>query len=140
MALAELAAALADAELKLAQTRADALAALQAGANRLTSAQVASLSARAATGGGRGGIGGGGLFIESHAPLPIGTKLSMEFSLPESRGEWLHAKGVVAWACPKADHYPFNPGMGIRFTDVAPEIRDRILALVKSAPDQNKAA
>ncbi|MBH0192954.1 MAG: hypothetical protein HP492_14600 [Nitrospira sp.] len=87
-----------------------------------------------------GGIGGGGLFIESQSPLPIGTKLSMEFSLPENPGEWLQAKGVVAWACPKADHYTFNPGMGVRFTEVAPEIRDRILALVKSAPDQNKAA
>ena len=36
-----------------------------------------------------GGIGGGGLFIESFSPLPVGTKIAMEFTLPESPGEWL---------------------------------------------------
>jgi type IV pilus assembly protein PilZ len=79
-----------------------------------------------------GGIGGGGLFIESQAPLPIGTKLTLEFSLPERPTEWLPAKGVVAWVCPKADQYTFSPGMGVRFTDIASDIRDRVLELVKS--------
>ncbi len=79
-----------------------------------------------------GGIGGGGLFIESTTPLPVGTKLAMEFSLPERPNEWLQAKGLVAWVCPKADQYTFSPGMGVRFTDIAPDIRNRVLALVKS--------
>jgi len=79
-----------------------------------------------------GGIGGGGLFIESLTPLPVGTKLAMEFSLPEHPNEWLSAKGLVAWVCPKADQYTFSPGMGVRFTDIAPEIRDRVLHLVKT--------
>ena len=87
-----------------------------------------------------GGIGGGGLFIESLAPLPVGTKLAMEFSLPEKPTEWLPAKGIVAWVCPKADQYTFSPGMGVRFTEVNPEIRDRILELVKSAQSTGKAA
>lgn len=86
-----------------------------------------------------GGIGGGGLFIESLAPLPVGTKLAMEFSLPEQPAEWLPAKGVVAWVCPKADQYTFSPGMGVRFTDIKPETRDRILELVK-AVQQTQAA
>jgi uncharacterized protein (TIGR02266 family) len=79
-----------------------------------------------------GGIGGGGLFIESQAPLPIGTQLSMEFSLPERPSELLSARGVVAWVCPRADQYTFSPGMGVQFTEIAPEARDRILALVKT--------
>src|SRR5512134_185435 len=87
-----------------------------------------------------GGIGGGGLFIESQSPLSIGTKLTMEFSLPERPSEWLPAKGVVAWVCPKADQYTFSPGMGVRFTDVTQEIRDRILELVKSAQNTGQAA
>lgn len=87
-----------------------------------------------------GGIGGGGLFIESLAPLPMGTKLAMEFSLPEKPAEWLPAKGVVAWVCPKADQYTFSPGMGVRFTEVTPEIRDRILELVKAAQESDRAA
>ena len=80
-----------------------------------------------------GGIGGGGLFIESQSPLPVGTKLSMEFSLPEKPTEWLPAKGVVAWVCPKADQYTFSPGMGVRFSEIEPQTRDRILQLVKTA-------
>lgn len=79
-----------------------------------------------------GGIGGGGLFIESQSPLSVGTKLTMEFSLAERTDEWLAAKGVVAWVCPKADQYTFSPGMGVRFTDIAPDIRSRVLDLVKS--------
>jgi uncharacterized protein (TIGR02266 family) len=79
-----------------------------------------------------GGIGGGGLFIESHSPLPVGTKLALEFSLPEKPSEWLPAKGLVAWVCPKADQYTFSPGMGVRFTEISPDIRNRVLELVKS--------
>jgi type IV pilus assembly protein PilZ len=87
-----------------------------------------------------GGIGGGGLFIESLSPLPVGTKLAMEFSLPESESSWLPAKGIVAWVCPKADQYTFSPGMGVRFSDIDPETRDRILALVKTMHDTGQAA
>jgi uncharacterized protein (TIGR02266 family) len=79
-----------------------------------------------------GGIGGGGLFIESLAPLAVGTKLTMEFTLPENPGEWLPAKGIVAWVCPKADQYTFSPGMGVRFVDIAMETRNRVLSLVHS--------
>lgn len=79
-----------------------------------------------------GGIGGGGMFIESAAPLPVGTRLAMEFSLPEHPEEWLPTRGIVAWICPKADHYTFSPGMGVQFTDVTPEVRERILELVKT--------
>ncbi|TLY24147.1 MAG: hypothetical protein E6K66_05920 [Nitrospirae bacterium] len=79
-----------------------------------------------------GGIGGGGLFIESQCPLPVGTKLALEFSLPEQPSEWLPAKGLVAWVCPKADQYTFSPGMGVRFTEINPDIRNRVLELVKS--------
>lgn len=87
-----------------------------------------------------GGIGGGGLFIESQTPLPVGTKLAMEFSLPEKPQEWLPVKGTVAWVCPKADQYTFSPGMGVRFTEIAADVRDQILEVVKSAQDTDKAA
>ena len=87
-----------------------------------------------------GGIGGGGLFIESQTPLPVGTKLAMEFSLPEKPLEWLPVKGTVAWVCPKADQYTFSPGMGVRFTEIAADVRDQILEVVKSAQDTEKAA
>lgn len=87
-----------------------------------------------------GGIGGGGLFIESQSPLPVGTRLAMEFSFPESPEEWMPAKGTVAWICPKADQYTFSPGMGIRFTEIAENVRDRIHELVKSIQNMGQAA
>ena len=87
-----------------------------------------------------GGIGGGGLFIESEAPPPIGTKLVIEFCLPDSATEWLSAKGVVAWVCPKADQYTFSPGMGVRFTDIAAETRIRVLNLIHSVKRANQSS
>lgn len=87
-----------------------------------------------------GGIGGGGLFIESQTPLPVGTRLAMEFSIPEKSEEWMPAKGTVAWVCPKADQYTFSPGMGVRFTEIAADVRDRIHELVKSIQNMGHAA
>jgi uncharacterized protein (TIGR02266 family) len=79
-----------------------------------------------------GGIGGGGLFIESVSPLPVGTDIALEFALPDRPTEWMHARGTIAWVCPRPDHYTFSPGMGVRFTDIALEARTRIIDLVKS--------
>jgi uncharacterized protein (TIGR02266 family) len=87
-----------------------------------------------------GGIGGGGLFIESQTPLPVGTRLAMEFAFSEKPEEWMPAKGTVAWVCPKADQYTFSPGMGVRFTEIAEDIRDRIHELVKSIQKMGQAA
>lgn len=87
-----------------------------------------------------GGIGGGGLFIESHSPLPVGTKLAMEFSLPQKPDHWLPAKGTVAWVCPKADQYTFSPGMGVRFTEVEEKVRDQIHEVVKATQVTSQAA
>ncbi len=87
-----------------------------------------------------GGIGGGGLFIESQTPLPVGTRLAMEFSFSEKPEEWMPAKGTVAWVCPKADQYTFSPGMGVRFTEIAEDVRVRIHELVKSIQNMGQAA
>src|SRR5215472_13891727 len=43
-----------------------------------------------------GGIGGGGLFIESSTPLAPGTELSVEFALPDRPWERLTAKARLA--------------------------------------------
>jgi type IV pilus assembly protein PilZ len=78
------------------------------------------------------GVGGGGLFIESTAPMVIGTELTVSFALPDRPAEWLEAKGKVAWVCPKADQYTFFPGMGVRFTTVAADTQARMLEFVNS--------
>ena len=78
------------------------------------------------------GIGDEGLFIESNDPLPVGTRLMMEFAFSDCPSEWLGAKGTVAWVCPNADQYRFPPGMGVRFTEISEERRARLVDLVKS--------
>ena len=76
------------------------------------------------------GIGGGGLFIESAAPLRVGTHVPVAFALPDQPTEWLEAQCTVSWVCPKPDQYTFFPGMGMRFTDISPDIRSRLRDLV----------
>lgn len=77
-------------------------------------------------------IGADGLFIESSNPLPIGTKIIVQFALPETPLEWLEAKGVVAWICPKADQYEFSQGMGVKFLELSPTVRKRILQRLRT--------
>ena len=84
-----------------------------------------------------GGLGVGGLFIESQSPLPVGTKVSMDFALPDTPDQWVQAQGIVAWVCPKADQYTFSPGMGVRFTDLPSETRKNILEIVRTFPHKH---
>jgi len=79
-----------------------------------------------------GGIGGGGLFIESSMPLPVGSDLSIEFALPDRPLEQIKAKGKVCWVRSKPDRFTLYPGMGIQFTDIEPSARDHVMDLVKS--------
>jgi Tfp pilus assembly protein PilZ len=78
------------------------------------------------------GVGGGGLFIESTALMKVDTELTVSFSLPDRSGEWLEAKGRIAWVCPKPDQYTFFPGMGVRFTTVTPVVQARLIEFVNS--------
>jgi uncharacterized protein (TIGR02266 family) len=78
------------------------------------------------------GIGGGGMFIEHAAPLPVETEMTIRFALPGRPSQWLEAKGIVAWICPKADQYMFSPGMGVRFMGISTHTRERVLELVAS--------
>ena len=60
-------------------------------------------------------LGEGGLFLLDADPLPVGSRISMEIEgpLPE---QTLHLKGEVVWSRPAGVSY--NPGMGIRFTEL----------------------
>ena len=79
-----------------------------------------------------GGIGGGGLFIESGTPLAPGTELSVEFALPDRPWEKLKAKGKVAWARIKPERYLLFPGMGVQFTDIDENAQSLLVDLVEA--------
>ena len=79
-----------------------------------------------------GGIGPGGLFIESSAPLPPGTELSVEFTLPDRPYEQHKAKAKVAWARNRPERYLLFPGMGVQFTDIDEKSRAQLRHFVEA--------
>lgn len=77
-----------------------------------------------------GGIGAGGMFIESSAPLAPGTELSVEFALPDHPWEKYKAKAKVAWARNKPERHLLFPGMGVQFTNIDEKARKELVELV----------
>lgn len=77
-----------------------------------------------------GGIGGGGLFIESSTPLAPGTELAVEFALPDRPWEKHKAKAKVAWTRNKPERFLLFPGMGVQFTDIDEKSRKELVELI----------
>jgi len=79
-----------------------------------------------------GGIGAGGLFIESSTPLAPGTELSVEFALPDRPWEKHKAKAKVAWTRNKPERNLLFPGMGVQFTNIDDKARKKLVELVEA--------
>jgi uncharacterized protein (TIGR02266 family) len=77
-----------------------------------------------------GGIGAGGLFIESSTPLAPGTELSVEFALPDRPWEKHKATAKVAWTRNKPERHILFPGMGVQFIDIDEKARKELVELV----------
>lgn len=72
-----------------------------------------------------------GIFVRTESPLPIGTSLRLRFHLED--GETLELEGVVMWVNPvRAAGDNLNPGMGVRFENLALEQREQMVALVRT--------
>ena len=85
-----------------------------------------------------GGIGGGGLFIESSEPLVTGTVLIVEFTLPDRPMQQLKAKAKVAWVRKKPQRYLLFSGMGVQFTEIDEKAQNLLVGLV-DALNRNRA-
>ena len=71
-----------------------------------------------------------GIFVPTHEPLPPGTELTLRFTAAEERVE---LDGSVMWINPVRDDGDNpNPGMGIRFSSLTPDDRERIVELVRA--------
>jgi Tfp pilus assembly protein PilZ len=70
-----------------------------------------------------GDIEDGGIFVATYERLPVGTRLAIWFELPA--GSVLDARGEVRFI--RDDGSLGHPGLGIAFTDLAPEAYDAIL-------------
>ena len=77
-----------------------------------------------------GGIGGGGMFIESSQPLAPGTEMTVEFALPDRPWEKHKAKAKVAWTRNKPERFLLFPGMGVQFIDIDDKSRHELVELV----------
>lgn len=72
-----------------------------------------------------------GIFIRSDAPLPVGTEIDVRFQ-PEGEAP-VQLRGQVVWVNPvKIGGDNLNPGMGVRFLDLTPELRERLVSLVRT--------
>ena len=70
-----------------------------------------------------------GIFVRTTEPLAIGTRLSLRFAAPEAGT--FDLQGVVSWVNPVRENGDNpNPGMGIRFLDLSPDDRERIVEVI----------
>lgn len=72
-----------------------------------------------------------GIFIRSEDPPPVGTALRLRFSIDGE--EPLALDGTVVWINPlrPSGDNP-NPGMGVRFTELSSDQRERVVDLVRT--------
>lgn len=73
-----------------------------------------------------------GIFVRTEEPLQVGTRVTLRFT-PPGAYEAFVLVGQVQWVNPirvLADNP--NPGMGIRFVDLRPEQRERIVEIVRT--------
>jgi len=72
-----------------------------------------------------------GIFIRTNEPLAIGTTLRLRFHVDE--GDPLVLDGEITWINPfRPNGENLNPGMGVRFTELTPERREQVVALVRT--------
>ena len=72
-----------------------------------------------------------GIFVRTTDPLRVGTKLRLCFAPPGAEGFKL--EGTVAWVNhvrPNGDNP--NPGMGVRFVNLQPEERERLVEVIRT--------
>ena len=72
-----------------------------------------------------------GIFIRTEEPLAIGTRLRLRFHVDEA--EPLDLDGEVTWINPlRKVGENINPGMGVRFVRLTRELREQVVALVRT--------
>ena len=72
-----------------------------------------------------------GIFVQTVDPLPVGTLLMLSFEPPGY--EPFKLQGRVAWVNkvrPDGDNP--NPGMGVRFVDLTPPDRERLVEVIRT--------
>src|SRR5580704_10405914 len=72
-----------------------------------------------------------GIFVKTTDPLVVGTRLTLTFEPPGY--EPFKLQGQVAWVnVVRPDGDNPNPGMGLRFTNLRPEERERLVEVIRT--------
>ncbi|MEM9694612.1 MAG: PilZ domain-containing protein [Myxococcota bacterium] len=74
-----------------------------------------------------------GIFVRTDEPLPVGTLVRLRFAPPSYISEPFAMRGRVQWVNRITMFGEnLNPGMGIRFLDLQPEDRERLVAAIRT--------
>lgn len=72
-----------------------------------------------------------GIFIRTNRPPARGTRMRIRFGLPD--GEILKLEGEVVWVNHlRDDGDDLNPGVGVRFSNLTPAQREKVVELVRT--------
>jgi type IV pilus assembly protein PilZ len=72
-----------------------------------------------------------GIFVRTTLPLELNTKMRLTFAPPGA--ESFQLEGRVAWVNSVRENGDNpNPGMGIRFTQLQPEERERLVEVIRT--------
>ncbi|MGC8580276.1 MAG: TIGR02266 family protein [bacterium] len=73
----------------------------------------------------------GGIFLKVTEPIPIGKQVSMKFTIPNDVN-LLEATGIVRWyiSAKEAQLNNISPGIGIEFTGMTEETKQRIKSFI----------
>jgi type IV pilus assembly protein PilZ len=72
-----------------------------------------------------------GIFIRSENPLEVGSNLRLRFHIENQ--DPLVIEGEVIWVNPfNESGENLNPGMGVRFRHLTPELREQVVELVRT--------
>ena len=73
-----------------------------------------------------------GIFVRTTDPLKLNTKLRLSFAPPGGEQPF-QLEGCVAWVnCVRENGDNPNPGMGIRFVDLQPDERERLVDVIRT--------
>ena len=73
-----------------------------------------------------------GIFVRTTDPLKLNTKLRLTFAPPGGEQSF-QLEGSVAWVnCVRENGDNPNPGMGIRFVNLQPEERERLVEVIRT--------
>lgn len=73
-----------------------------------------------------------GIFVATLKPLAPGEQVLVEFPLPAPLTGEVQCRCEVVWTRAYQRHSPHDPGMGLKFLDVAPDLAEAIDAWAKS--------